>query len=105
MTKQAEQLKTTLASLSSEEKAALAHFLIHSLDPQEEKDFEVAWDMELQRRSEEIRNGKVMGQSAESIFQKLQNYWKVKNPHRPHANHPVTLRRRRRAVPGTHGRV
>jgi putative addiction module component (TIGR02574 family) len=71
MTAKAEQLKMTLAKLPAEDRAALAHFLIRSLDPEEEKEIETAWDVELQRRAEEIRSGKAVAEPAESVFREL----------------------------------
>jgi putative addiction module component (TIGR02574 family) len=74
MTAAVEQLKTQLAELSEPERAELAHFLIVSLEPDEGEDPEVveaAWRVEVQRRFEEMQNGKVAGIPAEEVFAEL----------------------------------
>jgi len=54
MSETAEQLKAALAQLPASERAALAHYLIHSLDDGADHDAEAAWDAELARRMAEI---------------------------------------------------
>ncbi|MBW3599109.1 MAG: addiction module protein [Planctomycetes bacterium] len=71
MTETAEQLKPELARLSPQDRAALARFLIDSLDDEEDADAESAWDAELARRSEEIDSGKAVGEPADEVFAKL----------------------------------
>lgn len=71
MTDTAEKLKTQLAQLSTQERAELAHFLIHSLDEGVDADADAAWDAELARRLEEIRSGKAVGEPAEKVFAEL----------------------------------
>ena len=66
-----EHLKTEMTSLTAEERAELAHFLIQTLDVEPEKGIEVAWDAELARRSEEILSGKAVGKPAEQVFAEL----------------------------------
>ena len=46
MTEIAEKLKSQLSQLSIQERAELAHFLIHSLDEGVDADAEAAWDAE-----------------------------------------------------------
>ena len=71
MTEIAERLKPELAQLSARDRAALAYFLIHSLDEDEDPDAEAAWDVELARRGEEIRSGKAVGEPAAKVFAEL----------------------------------
>ena len=71
MTETAEKLKAELARLSTEDRAALAHFLIHSLDEEEGADAGAAWDAELARRAAEINSGKARGEPADEVFAEL----------------------------------
>jgi putative addiction module component (TIGR02574 family) len=71
MTEAAEKLKAQLSQLSMQERAELAHFLIHSLDAGVDADAEAAWDAELVRRMEEIRSGKAVGEPADKVFAEL----------------------------------
>jgi len=71
MTETAERLKPELAQLSAQDRAALAHYLIHSLDEDEEPGAEAAWDAELARRAEEIKSGKAVGEPADKVFREL----------------------------------
>ncbi|HXH10907.1 MAG TPA: addiction module protein [Alphaproteobacteria bacterium] len=71
MTETVEKLKTQLSQLSMQERAALAHFLIHSLDKDRDADAETAWDAELARRMEEIRSGKAVGDPADKVVAEL----------------------------------
>ena len=71
MTETAQKLKEQLAQLSTQDRAELAHFLIHSLDEGVDDDVEAAWDTELARRMEDIRNGKAVGEPAEKVFTEL----------------------------------
>ncbi len=67
----AEKIKTQFSSLTSKERAELAHFLIVSLDTKVDEDAEAAWDAELARRAEEIRNGSAKGEPAEKVFAEI----------------------------------
>ena len=71
MTETAEKLKAQLSQLSTQERAELAHFLLHSLDEDVDADAEATWDAELARRMEEIRSGKAVGEPAERVFAEL----------------------------------
>lgn len=53
----AEKLRTELANLTEADRAELARFLIQSLDEGADEDVEKAWDIELDRRAEEIASG------------------------------------------------
>ena len=60
MTAEVSELPKKALTLSSEERAALAGSLLESLDdPASDQRVEEAWDLEIQRRVEEIRFGKV----------------------------------------------
>ena len=74
MTAAAEQIKTQLTLLSQQERAELAHFLLSSLEPIENEspeDIEAAWLAVAQRRSEELRSGKVVGIPADQVMAEL----------------------------------
>jgi putative addiction module component (TIGR02574 family) len=71
MTETAANLKSMLAELSTEDRAALAHFLIHSLDEEMDPDAEAAWDVELARRAAEIKSGTAQGEPADKVFAAL----------------------------------
>lgn len=70
MTETAERLKSELSRLSPQERAELAHFLLHTLD-EPDRDVEAAWDAELANRLEEIKNGSAMGEPAAKVFSEL----------------------------------
>lgn len=67
----AERLRTELTKLNDSERGELAHFLIQSLDPSFDENAEIAWDEELERRAEEIRNGGVVGVPADEVFSEI----------------------------------
>src|SRR5216683_6054961 len=60
MTEAVEQLKSQARALSVPERADLAHFLMTSLEPEEEG-VQEAWRAEIDRRVAEIRNGSAVG--------------------------------------------
>ncbi len=47
MNETAEKMKSELSRLTTQERAELAHFLIHSLDEKVDEDAEAAWDVEV----------------------------------------------------------
>jgi putative addiction module component (TIGR02574 family) len=71
MTETAEKLKTALCQLSSQERAEIASFLIHSLDEEVDPDAEAAWDIEIAARMQQIQKGTASGEPAESVFSRL----------------------------------
>ena len=71
MSETAEQIKGTLMTLSPEDRAELAHFLISSLDDSADADVEAAWDAELECRVTEIESGQAIGKPAEEVFAEL----------------------------------
>jgi putative addiction module component (TIGR02574 family) len=62
-----EELKAELASLAERERAELAHFLLNSLDG----DDEATSDAELARRADEIQRGMAVGKPADQVFADL----------------------------------
>ena len=75
MTQIAEQLKSTLAELDTKDRAALALFLIRSLDDQEVEvgDVDAAWEDEIKRRHEEMDSGKAILIPAEEVFSSIRS--------------------------------
>ena len=71
MTQIAEQLKQQLIRLSAQDRAELAQFLIGSLEQDEDPDAEEVWSRELDKRTEEIESGRVVGKPAEEVFARL----------------------------------
>jgi putative addiction module component (TIGR02574 family) len=71
MTEAADKMRPELARLPARDRAALARFLIHSLDDEEDADAEAAWDVELARRLEEIHSGAAVGEPADRVFAEL----------------------------------
>jgi putative addiction module component (TIGR02574 family) len=71
MTAVAEKLRKELTKLNDAERGELAHFLIQSLDPASDEDAETAWDVELERRADEIRNGQAIGVPADKVFSEI----------------------------------
>jgi putative addiction module component (TIGR02574 family) len=59
-----ERWKTQLISLPPGERIELAHFLLASLEPEDE-DIEARWDAEASKRLEAIRSGRALGRSAD----------------------------------------
>lgn len=75
MSTTAERLQSELVSLSEADRAELARFLIQSLhheaEPEAVADAERAWDVELERRGQQIRSGHAAGEPAEKVFSEL----------------------------------
>jgi len=66
-----EEIKSKLSALPLQDRAELAHYLIHSLDEEMDSDREAAWDVELARRAQEIHNGNTAGIPADKVFAEL----------------------------------
>jgi putative addiction module component (TIGR02574 family) len=66
-----EQLKSQMTSLTPDERAELAQFLIQTLDVEPEEGVEAAWELELARRADEILSGKAKGKPAEQVFAEI----------------------------------
>ncbi|WP_448266750.1 addiction module protein [Nostoc sp. DSM 114159] len=73
MTETVEKLRLELSQLSIEERAELAYFLIHSLDKEVDKDIDLAWDIELTQRLEDISSGIVSGEQSDKVFTELRD--------------------------------
>ena len=66
-----DQLTHEALELPTRERAKLAHILINSIDEQDE-DAASAWDIELEKRINEIKSGKVTGIPAGKVFAKIE---------------------------------
>ena len=72
MSIQAEELKSRLALLPQDERAALAKFLLRSLEEGGgDADVEAAWDTELERRAQDIQSGSATGEDLEKVIEEL----------------------------------
>jgi putative addiction module component (TIGR02574 family) len=71
VTETAEKLKLELSHLSTQERAELASFLIHSLDENVDQDIESAWDAELAQRTQEIKSSNASGEPSDQVFAEL----------------------------------
>jgi putative addiction module component (TIGR02574 family) len=65
-----EQWKSQLVALSLGERVELAHFLLASLESQDENT-ESMWDAEASKRVEAIRSGRAVGRSADELLAEL----------------------------------
>ena len=75
MTEEAfEQWKNQFRQLSPSDRAELAHFLLVSLEPEDEGAAE-AWDAEVARRVAEIRAGGAAGKPADQLFGELREQY------------------------------
>ena len=69
-----EKVAMDALQLPDQERAALAHTLIQSLDPQADEDpaeVEKSWLLEIERRMKDVRAGQTGGRPAEEIFAEL----------------------------------
>jgi putative addiction module component (TIGR02574 family) len=71
MTALAENLKPQLNALPTEDRAALAQYLLATLDAQADMGAEAAWEAELQRRAAEVRSGEAAGRPAKEAVAEL----------------------------------
>lgn len=65
------ELKEQLATLSIGDRAELAMYLIESLDSETDIGAERLWELELDRRAAEIRQGVATGETAETVMDRL----------------------------------
>lgn len=72
MTNVAEKLRAELLRLPTEDRAELAYCLIQSLDVDDAKK-PMPWEIELERRWQEMECGETLGESAEEVFEGLRN--------------------------------
>jgi putative addiction module component (TIGR02574 family) len=75
MTEIAEKLRDELLRLPTEDRAELTYCLIRSLDDKDDAEIQAAWEVELERRWQEMESGKVVGEPAESVFAGLRKKW------------------------------
>ena len=75
MTDTMEKLKTQLGRLTNQERAELAHFLLCSLEQEDDGEIEAAWEAELARRVADIQSGKAVGKPAAQIFAELRTQY------------------------------
>jgi putative addiction module component (TIGR02574 family) len=71
MTDTVEKLKSQIGTLTSRERAELAHYLILSLEQEKDEDYEAAWEAEIARRVADIKSGKAVGKPAAQVFAEL----------------------------------
>jgi putative addiction module component (TIGR02574 family) len=67
----AEQLLPALLALPAEDRQAIVHRLIESLDPESDVEGDPEFIAVLHRRVEEIKSGKVRGVPADEVFRRL----------------------------------
>jgi putative addiction module component (TIGR02574 family) len=70
MTPTLQELKDASATLPPTQRAELAHFLLQSLDPDEDGWAE-AWQEELSHRLNDIRSSKVVGVPTDEVLKQL----------------------------------
>ncbi len=66
-----QELKNASSSLSIEERAELAQFLLRSLDESDEEEVRAEWLALAEKRMAEVRSGKVVGIPAEEVVKNL----------------------------------
>lgn len=73
MTDLAQRLKSELGRLPESDRAELAHFLLHTLEPSPEvdTDSDAVWEAELGKRLLEIRENTLVGEPAEQVFAEM----------------------------------
>lgn len=71
MSRAVDELRAELAQLPPQDRAELAHYLIHSLDDEAESNVEIAWTDEIARRAEEIIRGAAKGEPADKVIAEL----------------------------------
>jgi len=69
----AERLAQDALKLSDRERAELAHKLLVSLDGAPDEDAEEAWDVEIARRVQRIREGTAKGRPANEVFRDIES--------------------------------
>ncbi len=66
-----QELKDAASGLAIGERAELAHFLLRSLDDQDEEGVRAEWLALAEQRMAEVRAGKVVGVPAEEVLKNL----------------------------------
>ena len=70
-----EEIARKVLNLPPEERAELAHKLIVSIDNAIDKEAEAAWDVEIEKRANEIKSGKAKGRAAEDILAEIRTQY------------------------------
>jgi putative addiction module component (TIGR02574 family) len=65
------QLTHDVLTLSETDRARLAQALLRSLEPAQEENVEEAWDEEVARRLQRVREGSATGRSAEEVLRDI----------------------------------
>lgn len=69
---EAEKLKPALDALSVKDRLKLAYYLQSSAEPEDDPaEVRAAWGIEIRRRVEEIKSGKVEGIPADEVFREM----------------------------------
>ena len=71
-----EQLERDALTLSDRERAALAHKLLASLGDVADEGAEEAWDQEIARRVQKIRDGTARGRPADEVFRDIRSRYR-----------------------------
>ncbi|MDH3461946.1 MAG: addiction module protein [Burkholderiaceae bacterium] len=71
-----EELSIRARALPPEDRARLAEDLLASLQDESESDADAAWDLEIQRRMEQVKNGTAKLVSAEDVHSEAQQIYK-----------------------------
>jgi putative addiction module component (TIGR02574 family) len=66
-----DQLAQDALTLSDQERAELAHKLLNSLDGVPDEGAEEAWDQEIAKRVQKIRDGTAKGRPADQVFRDI----------------------------------
>jgi putative addiction module component (TIGR02574 family) len=66
-----QELRSRLKQLDRTERADLARYLIDSLGPNAEEEIAGAWERELDRRLEELKEGPAVGVPAEEVLARV----------------------------------
>ena len=66
-----QDLKDAAADLPTGDRAALAHYLLSTLDEDNDGDADAAWQELAESRMEDVRSGRVVGIPAESVLRNL----------------------------------
>ena len=74
MASKLEEIQKMVEKLSTKDRAKLANQILLSLDSEEgtfdEKEFNAAWNEEIEKRSNELKNGLVKGIPADQVLEK-----------------------------------
>jgi putative addiction module component (TIGR02574 family) len=70
MTETLEHMKSRIGELSGSDRAELAYYLLSTLEPVE-ADVEEAWQGEITRRLEEVRQGSAKGRPVDEVLAEL----------------------------------